>query len=78
MAELTDEIRGRSLNYWKHNAEEHYMRVPIAVLKYISILEELAGLDEKCECCNGTGIVEGEHYDDLQPCLTCNGSGRFR
>ena len=30
----------------------------------------------ECCCCNGTGIVEGEHNDDLQSCLTCNGSGR--
>ncbi len=30
---------------------------------------------ELCGCCNGTGIVEGEHYDDLQGCMTCNGRG---
>lgn len=29
----------------------------------------------KCDCCNGTGIVEGEHYDDLQSCNTCLGRG---
>lgn len=31
----------------------------------------------KCDCCDGTGLVEGEHYDDLQGCLTCNGRGTF-
>lgn len=33
-------IRGKDLNHWKANAEEDYMKVPISVLKYISILEE--------------------------------------
>lgn len=32
---------------------------------------------EMCHCCNGTGIVEGEHYDDKQSCRTCNGKGFF-
>ena len=32
-------------------------------------------LDKNCPCCNGTGICEGEHRDDILPCLTCNGSG---
>ena len=31
----------------------------------------------KCLCCDGKGIVEGEHYDDKQSCLTCNGRGYF-
>lgn len=32
---------------------------------------------EMCVCCDGTGIVEGEHCDDKQSCLTCNGKGFF-
>lgn len=49
--EYLDEIRlelkqdplphGEPLDYWKENAEEDYMKVPISVLKYITILEEL-------------------------------------
>ena len=31
----------------------------------------------KCDCCDGTGMVEGEHYDDLQSCNTCLGKGTF-
>jgi len=31
----------------------------------------------KCLCCDGTGIVEGESYDDKQSCLTCSGRGHF-
>ena len=33
-------IRGNTLEYWKKNAEEDYLKVPISVLKYITILEE--------------------------------------
>jgi hypothetical protein len=29
----------KDLNYWKENAEEDYLKVPISVLRYISILE---------------------------------------
>ncbi len=29
----------KDLNYWKNNAEEDYLKVPISVLRYISELE---------------------------------------
>lgn len=32
-------------------------------------------VSKSCPCCDGTGYCEGEHYDDLQACLTCGGSG---
>ena len=32
----------KDLNYWKKNAEEDYMKVPISVLRYISELEKVA------------------------------------
>lgn len=32
-------------------------------------------IHDACPCCDGTGYCEGEHYDDLQACLTCGGSG---
>ena len=35
------EEQNKDLNYWKNNAEEDYMKVPISVLRYISELEEL-------------------------------------
>jgi predicted methyltransferase len=43
------------------------------------ILHGVVGQSEqlKCLCCDGKGIVEGEHYDDKQSCLTCNGRGYF-
>lgn len=31
---------GQTLEYWKNNAEEDYAKVPISVLKYITVLEE--------------------------------------
>lgn len=27
----------------------------------------------KCSACSDTGRVEGDHFDDLQPCRNCNG-----
>ena len=33
-------------------------------------------LFDDCKCCEGTGLVEGEHFDDKQPCMTCNGRGK--
>ncbi len=33
-------VHGKTLSYWKANAEEDYLKVPISVLKYITILEE--------------------------------------
>ena len=32
-------------------------------------------ISKSCPCCDGTGYCEGEHYDDLQACITCGGSG---
>ncbi len=32
----------KDLNYWKKNAEEDYMKVPISVLRYITELENVA------------------------------------
>jgi hypothetical protein len=36
--ETLEEVK--DLNYWKNNAEEDYLAVPISVLRYISELEE--------------------------------------
>jgi hypothetical protein len=33
-------IMEKDLNYWKKNAEEDYMKVPISVLRYITELEK--------------------------------------
>lgn len=32
---------GNTLEYWKNNAEEDYLKTPISVLKYITVLEEV-------------------------------------
>ena len=33
-------LHGHTLEYWKNNAEEGYLKAPISVLKYITCLEE--------------------------------------
>ena len=35
-----EKLHGHTLEYWKNNAEEDYIKVPISVLKYITCLEE--------------------------------------
>lgn len=35
----------KDLNYWKSNAEEDYLKVPISVLRYISELEKVVAKD---------------------------------
>ena len=39
----------KDLEYWKKNAEEDYMRVPISVLRYITELEKAVGIESKIE-----------------------------
>ena len=34
------QYHGNTLEYWKENAEEDYIKVPISVLKYITVLEK--------------------------------------
>tara|TARA_R110000868_G_scaffold190368_1_gene434002 strand:+ start:535 stop:780 length:246 start_codon:yes stop_codon:yes gene_type:complete len=38
MKETLEEAK--DLNYWKNNAEEDYLKVPISVLRYITELEK--------------------------------------
>ncbi len=45
---------GHTLDYWKDNAEEDYIKTPISVLKYITCLEEHA------EQCNIANVVESK------------------
>jgi vesicle coat complex subunit len=35
-----EKLHGHTLEYWKNNAEEDYLDVPISVLKYLTCLEE--------------------------------------
>jgi hypothetical protein len=37
-----EKYHGNTVEYWKQNAEEDYIKTPISVLKYITILEEQA------------------------------------
>jgi hypothetical protein len=45
----------KDLNYWKRDAEEDYMKVPISVLRYItelekSVLQQSDVIKSVCEC----------------------------
>lgn len=35
-----EKYHGKTVEYWKQNAEENYLTTPISVLKYIIVLEE--------------------------------------
>jgi hypothetical protein len=58
-----EKYHGKTVEYWKQNAEENYLTTPISVLKYITVLEEqteqlrkhaVVGRSGqlKCDCCN--------------------------
>ena len=74
----------KDLNYWKANAEEDYMQVPISVLKYITELEavvkncsipDVVGQSEQLVC----NIEKGTRCKDSFPsykdgkCYNCGG-----
>tara|TARA_R110000787_G_scaffold104110_3_gene210877 strand:+ start:188 stop:421 length:234 start_codon:yes stop_codon:yes gene_type:complete len=46
--------------------ETESIKVPLSEVKILPM-----HYVSKCDACNGTGIVEGEHFDDLQPCRNC-------
>lgn len=75
---ITEE--NKDLDYWKKNAEEDYMQVPISVLRYISELEEVVkncsitavvGQSEQlfCDCSQGKGVDIDE--DGFPYCIDC-------
>ncbi len=47
---------GRTVDFWKQNAEEDYLKTPISVLKYITVLEEQAGEKLKIYRCEFDGL----------------------
>lgn len=40
VVDSTVKVTSKDLNYWRENAEEDYLQVPISVLRYISELEK--------------------------------------
>lgn len=53
-------IRGNTLEYWKHNAEEDYITTPISVLKYITVLEEQIDKLRTTSFCTCKDLPDGE------------------
>lgn len=77
-------MKEKDLNYWKANAEEDYMQVPISVLRYITELETVVkncsipyvvGQSEQLFCphCEGTDIQKN-FYTDTYGCNSCGHS----
>lgn len=75
-----EELHGHTLIYWKKNAEKDYSKVPISVLKYITVLEEqteqlrkhaVVGQSEQLVCDNH--YVDLEHFMNYSEsiCKTC-------
>jgi hypothetical protein len=68
---------GNTVEYWKQNAEEDYIKTPISVLKYITVLEEQAEQLRKnaviksvCDCSSETFA---HHYKGGDKCGYCGG-----
>ena len=69
----------KDLAYWKANAEEDYMQVPISVLRYISELEkavkncfipDVSGQSEQLVCEHPDEAIIRDKPTDY--CLACN------
>ena len=72
--ELTND-RGDTLTLkgeWYADFFKEYENKQLIIANVVGQSEQL-----KCDCCDGTGVVEGEHYDDLRSCNTCLGRGTF-
>lgn len=41
----------KNLEYWRHNAEEDYIKTPLSVLKYITELEKQIKWDQHLTDC---------------------------
>ena len=72
----------KDLNYWKKNAEEDYMKVPISVLRYITELEKVvlpqaeqlrkhAVSDSVCGWC-GNKLCDSQKFNNT--CFKCGKS----
>lgn len=64
----------KDLAYWKANAEEDYMQVPISVLRYITELETVVKncsipvVSGQCEC---DFSIESRQGVDFVRCVNC-------
>ena len=71
-----------TVEYWKQNAEENYLKTPISVLKYITVLEKQAeqlrkhavvGQSEQivCDWCHSSITWYGNDDDKKWFCFNC-------
>ena len=64
----------KDLAYWKANAEEDYMQVPISVLRYITELEKVVK-----NCSIPAVVGQNEQFvcdSGLLSCYHCKGTGK--
>ena len=61
-----EEYHGKPVEYWKKNAEEDYIKTPLSVLKYITVLEEQAKALHQPP-------VSGSYYS----CMDCEWEGEI-
>lgn len=70
------EYQGNTVEYWKQNAEEDYIKTPISVLKYIAILEEQAEGLHKHQQHHHHAIISNcgslNHFDDIANLGRCD------
>jgi hypothetical protein len=59
----------KDLNYWKENAEEDYVQVPISVLRYISEVEQT--LTDVFDMCMRLQMPTEQELKDLAYKLRC-------
>ena len=82
-----EELHGHTLEYWKNNAEEDYIKVPISVLKYITCLEAenkqliLSGVSQRSKLLFAfeeywnTNNCDGENFGNVVDRFLANNCG---
>jgi hypothetical protein len=70
-----EKYHGNTVEYWKQNAEEDYIKTPISVLKYITVLEEQVEQLRKHAVISSVCDCEKKVYEPLisgeVKCLRC-------
>jgi hypothetical protein len=64
-----EKLNKEAINYMLYGAPTSCLNE-----EFLDELKDYCGI-EKCPCCNGTGIVDGDCIEDKESCLTCNGRG---
>ncbi len=73
---MDNKYHRQTIEYWKQNAEEDYLKTPISVLKYITVLElavdglsSLVSISDTC--------TFAEYFHNNFDYYDCNANGRL-